>query len=99
MRSRGELWGDKVCERGEAEDAGHDLVFASESGSPSRGMSTSILTRTISLPPFAKNARSSARKKPLVGPVSIFTGGAGGNSAMSSCPVGGAGYFRDCALG
>lgn len=74
------------------------LGFTIGSGSPSRGISTSILTRTISFPPFAKNARSSARKKPLVGPANMLTGGAGGKSAMSSWPVGGAGHFRAAEL-
>lgn len=57
-------------------------------------MSTSILTRTISLPAWAKKARSSRWKKPLVGPEIIFIGGAGGKRAISSCPVGGTGHMR-----
>ena len=54
--------------------------------------SISRRTRTISLPACAKNLRSSRSKKPLVDPRRIM-GGAGGKRAISSCPVGGAGYF------
>lgn len=53
-----------------------------------------MCTLTISLPACAKNARSSRWKYPLVGPERMFNGGGGGKRAMSSCPVGGAGYFR-----
>lgn len=61
------------------------------------GRSISTLTRNSSLPAWAKNARSWRWKKPLVGPPLVsggVSGGAGGNMAISSWPVGGAGYFR-----
>ena len=66
-------------------------------GSASEASMSSRLRKT-SLPAWAKKARSWRWKNPLVDPCLSSGRSAGrgaGKSAMSSWPVGGAGYFRD----
>ena len=77
---------------------GHVLGTVDDLGCDSASeVSISSRLRRTSLPAWAKKARSWRWKNPLVDPCLSSGRSAGrgaGKSAMSSWPVGGAGYFR-----
>jgi hypothetical protein len=89
-------------EGGQGRGATRAWAWAWDFGESSGWRSTSTRTRTISFPACAKNARSWRWKYPLVGPGRMsekLSGAAGGNIAIRSCPVGGAGYRRGAMSG